>query len=306
VCGPCAEARAEAGLRDRLRDLVIESGLPPRYAGFTFERHAKQTRGEDWGSFRDRLDALSSPDPVLGVTGWNVAAAQAVRDWRPFGTERRPPRVIYLTGPVGSGKTTLAAASAMASLRELARRREACEAGADRFRVVWASVAEVWEAIRQETAAKSTTRGTIAKLAGADVLYLDDLGALESVRPWHRDALEYVICARYDRDRPTLITSNLRLDSEASDEPTIAAQFGERVVSRLVEGLGGRRRGRAPGYLELFGWDWRADVPHPNPDPARPASPSAGPSTPGPSAAVARPVQLPMDWRSRQAADRDD
>ena len=307
LCPACKAAQEDATYRRRLGELVAASGVPHRYAWANFDRHVKQDRAEAWADFRDRLDQVSEAarqDGVggyLGITAWNAPVAASVRDWRPSQTCRPTPRVIYLTGPVGSGKTTLAAAAAMATLRALARDRDNYQA--DRYRVAWISAGDLWETLRLETGGKAQ-RGALARWAAADVLILDDLGTLEGIKAWHRDSMEFLICHRYNANLPTLITSNLRLDSEDPEEPTIAGLYGERVVSRLVEGLGGRRHGRPAGYLELLGMDWRADVPHPLPDPARPPSPSSSPAAPTPAARPAQPSLL--DWRQRQAGERDD
>lgn len=306
-CLACQERQRLEAERRKLGELAAESGIPARYTWPDFERHLKQARDEVWPAFRDRLDQVSGASqadgmgPFLGITAWNAPAAMVTREWRPGPDHRPRPPWLFLTGPVGSGKTTLAAAAFMGTLRHLAGRRE----DGDRYRARWTSSGNLWETLRLEVNRKGQ-RGALARWATADVLVLDDLGTLEQVKAWHRDAMEYLICERYNGDRPTLITSNLRLDSEDDAEPTIAALYGERVASRLVEALGGRRHGTPRGYLELLGMDWRADVPHAQPDPTRAPSPSAGPSTPGPSTAVHHPRQLALDWKSRAAGEVSD
>jgi len=291
LCPVCKAAEDHAIYLRQVAELVESSGMPPRYAWADFGRHVKQGPSEPWPTFRDRLDAANedtrAAGPHLGITAWNVRAAQTVREWRPGPGAAPPTQVIYLTGPVGSGKTTLAAASAMGTIRTLAQATEPSH-----YTVRWISSGELWESLRVESSTKGR-RGALAKWASADVLVLDDLGTLEVVKPWNRDAMEFLVCSRYNASRPTLITSNLRLDSTDEKEPTIATLYGERVVSRLVEGMGGRRRGPPPGYLELLGMDWRADVPHPTPDPSRPVSPAATAATTG--------RQEAFDWAERAA-----
>lgn len=260
LCTACTEALARSLREADTARAATEAGIPRRYRWATFTKHTKQRQDETWAEFRARLD---EDRETLGITRWNARAAEVVRAWRPTPGAAVPrPGVIFLTGPVGSGKTTLAGAAAMRAIEDGIDHVAASPYEPARFSVKWVGSADMWEALRGEASGKRSSRGALAIWASADVLILDDLGTIEAIKPWHRDAIEFLICQRYNAGSALLITSNLRLDSTDPDEPTIASTYGERVVSRLLEGLGGRRGGTPPGYVELVGVDWRADAPH--------------------------------------------
>lgn len=80
----------------------------------------------------------------------------------------------------------------------------------------------------------------VDKLCKVDFLVLDDLGA-EKSSDWVAETIYIVINSRYDRDRSTIITTNL--------EPAkLAERLGDRIVSRLVEMC---------DVVRLEGKDWR-------------------------------------------------
>jgi len=133
---------------------------------------------------------------------------------------------IALVGPVGTGKTHLAAAVVNALVERghyplfvsvpdlIARFRAGIESGT---------------AERQLLLAKS-----------AEVLVLDDLGA-ERVTDWAAEQLYRLINARYEALQPTIVTTNL--------EPSeLAEHLGERAVSRLLEMC---------RWVRVDGDDWR-------------------------------------------------
>ncbi len=177
---------------------------------------------------------------------------------------------------MGSGKTTLAAAA----VNDLIERLDAVRL--DRptpWRISWLPVADLWEILRLEQSRKRD-RGLLASLARTDLLILDDLGTTERLHDWQRDAMELLVSQRYNHQRATILTSNHRIDSADPEEPTIAGHYGDRVASRLIECLGGRRHGPPPGYLELAGMDWRADTAHQLPN--RPRNADETTTTPSP------------------------
>lgn len=238
--------------------LQHEAGLPRRYWGFRFARWERQGDAEDWPAFRDRLDKAG--DHPLGITKWNATAARTCREWRP--RREADGTSLLLVGPVGGGKTTLAAALANGMIDTAAGVAFDKRHGHERIAppVLYMAETDLYERLAMERANR-TGRKYLDHLANAQVLVLDDLGTTETLAPWHRDAIEHLVSMRYNAARPLVITSNLRLASDDPKELTIASLYGDRVHSRLVDMLGGRRRGM-PGYLELLGFDWRTDTKH--------------------------------------------
>ncbi|MCY0931507.1 ATP-binding protein [Streptomyces sp. H27-H1] len=76
----------------------------------------------------------------------------------------------------------------------------------------------------------------LRRLVRIPVLHLDDLGAATTTR-WTEELTYRLINHRYNRELPTLITSNLapvRTTSMPPDQPVLREQIGDRVASRLV------------------------------------------------------------------------
>lgn len=165
--------------------------------------------------------------------------------WPTVQPDERPG--LYLTGPVGSGKTHTAAAIVRHTWLRPFRQ------------IVWANVPRLLDQWRDEISrpapaplvASSDTEPvgliskgqTLEQLIDAPLTVLDDLGA-ERPTEWVRERLYVIINERYENERPLLVTSNLTLDR-------LAETVGPRVASRLAEmceqiGLAGRdRRARA-------------------------------------------------------------
>lgn len=278
-CAACEAAWKAARQAETVAEGQDAAGLPARYRAFRFGRHLVQGRGvagETWEAFRARLELET--EPTIGITAWNVHAAKAVRD-RPRG------RTVILSGPVGAGKTLLAACLA----------NDMIERGQD---VLWITEAGLWEAHRREQSApRGSPRRIVGACLGAPLLFLDDLGSTEIVTAWHRDHMEALICGRYERGASVVITTNLPLTAPEGVD-SLQALWGERVYSRLVEMTGGKRAG-LPGYVELLGVDWRSDTAHAVPV-AAPAS--TAPPSPAPAPSSSKP---PRRRDARMAAAND-
>jgi DNA replication protein DnaC len=136
-----------------------------------------------------------------------------------FNTLRRAatvlkPALIY--GPVGTGKTTLmAAVYAVVSAAVKTRWTTAEDLVADE-RAGWA-MAKHYTDFEQRNNAREAA-------VDVPVLFLDDVG-WEHARS---TTVADVIAARYDRNRPTYLTTNL-------DPDGVAERYGERIHSRLCE-----------------------------------------------------------------------
>lgn len=274
-CQACIQGGRDAYRRERYEARLVASGLPQRYAGFRFDRVLVQKRDEPVAAFTARIAACETPH--LGITPPNADIARELRAWR------RGSRSLFLTGPVGGGKTTL-----MAALLS---------------RLMWEDVSVLYlpEALLYDTVKKAmfAERGVkvpdlVAAASRCAVLALDDLGTVENLAPWQRNTIEQVVCARYDADLPIVITSNLYIEDMAS-------LHGERVASRLSE-MCGRR------HLELIGHDWRTGKQH-----VAPASPA--PKAPEGPKAVQTPLLPPAptwsrpavrDYKAAAAGERDD
>lgn len=218
LCPACWDALRveEAGIEGER--LVAGANLPARYRAFSLRRTCVAGPGEAFAAFADRL----APG-VLGVTEWNRRLVAELRQWT-------PDRSIYLCGPVGGGKTTLAAAL----VGDQARSGVAS---------LYLPESDLWEWMRAEWRGRAGGPSLIVRLAGVQVLVFDDLGSTEQLHEWQRDALETLVGRRYNAGMPLICTSNLTI-------PMLSDRYGERVASRLAE-MCSRRQ------VLLRGFDWR-------------------------------------------------
>lgn len=127
---------------------------------------------------------------------------------------------IYITGRVGSGKTTLAACLA----------RKLIESGKTvRFESIVGLLRELKDSF------DGTQTDAIDRAEKCDVLVLDDLGK-QSPTTWTLSVIFEIVDSRYRNERPIIVTTNYTTDdliramSANADKETAKA-----VVSRLIE-----------------------------------------------------------------------
>jgi DNA replication protein DnaC len=123
---------------------------------------------------------------------------------------------LWLYGPVGTGKTSLAMLVSKAAL----------DAG---HTVAIYSLPRLLAEIRTtfDDGSEHSYTGLLDRLTGVDLLHIDDVGA-EKTSPWVLEQLYALINARYEDERAMIITTNLERDA-------LAEQINERTVSRLEE-----------------------------------------------------------------------
>ena len=177
---------------------------------------------------RYRLASFDTP-PVSDMTG---PAPRVVRDFaRRIDEHLDSGRGLWIFGGVGTGKTTLA----------MIVSRQALEAGRS---VAIYSLPRLLAELRRtfDDDAQHSYTELLDRLAGVDLLHIDDVGAEQS-SPWVLEQLYALINARYEEERSVILTTNIEQREDLVD------QIGERTVSRLQEMC---------DLIPLFGDDARA------------------------------------------------
>ena len=158
-------------------------------------------------------DVAFDRPPVTEIDAQVVAAVRRFADR--IDEQLDKGRGLWLMGPVGTGKTTLAMLVAKAAL------------AAGRSVAIY-SLPRLLNEIRDTHRAERSHVDLLDRLTAVDLLHIDDVGA-ERTTDWVLEELYSIVNARYEDERSMVITTNI-LDREA-----LCEQISERTVSRLTE-----------------------------------------------------------------------
>jgi DNA replication protein DnaC len=123
-------------------------------------------------------------------------------------------RGMWLTGDIGTGKTTLAMIVSKAAI------------DADRSVAIY-SLPRLLNVLRETMNSDEGLVPFLDRLAMVDLLHLDDLG-VERQTDWVLEQLYSIVNARYEAERAIVATSNLMPDE-------LSEHLGARTVSRLIQ-----------------------------------------------------------------------
>jgi len=202
VAIPCVCLR-DARARERAEQLRSMCGLSERaMADMTFASFAPSTA----------RDALGNALDAQAVRQLEAMRAYCLR------YAAKPEGWLILVGPIGSGKTHLAAAIAV-------------ECMAHGMAVHMATMPDLLDMLRQGYAEDADARfeERFDWLRNVGLLILDDLGT-EHATPWAAEKLYQIVNYRYERRLPMVVTSNVNPHSLS------AQAVDARVLSRLLEG----------------------------------------------------------------------
>jgi DNA replication protein DnaC len=150
------------------------------------------------------------------VTDIDAGIVRAVRDYAGrIDDHLAAGRGLWLMGPPGTGKTTLAMLVSKA----------ASDAG---HSVAIYSLPRLLNEIRDTHRAERSHVALLDRLSAVDLLHVDDVGAQRST-DWVLEELYSIVNARYEEQRAMLITTNIM------DRDELCEQITPRTVSRLTE-----------------------------------------------------------------------
>lgn len=203
-------------------------------------------------------------------------------------------RGLLFYGPHGVGKTHLA----IGILKEAIRTKGA--------RGFFFETRDLLRMVRDtyNQSVEETEMEVLQPVLDADLLVLDDLGS-EKTSEWVQETLGLVVNTRYNRNRPTIFTSNLDDGLPNTDPRSFIYQLGARTRSRLkemcdwvrVDGVDVREVGMDATPEEIVQWDKES--------PASPANLPKGPRSKSMARArLKESGQFELNWSGGKAGSK--
>lgn len=245
-CSFQREQRAEEQELDRRQQIV---GIAPAHRGYRWHRWEPQRPHEPWGDFARRIRGSKG---LIGVCLADLRTSTTIREWNPHAGG------IYLSGPVGSGKSLWVSARLTAlvapthgsslelSVDQLLQRgvnRTMAERMVDAKTNVFVTpsgaqkhdclLIDEEEVVRRVELSWKGDQVPLLRIARVPVLAYDDIGTVlvgggPKARDLARICLDRLIDLRWRESRPMLVTSNRTLDE-------ICDAMSRRTADRLRE-----------------------------------------------------------------------
>lgn len=191
---------------DRIKNLVRSSHM------------TENLRLKDFQNFSLKYYSKTSKDPLLKISHHEIAV-KSLETCKAFVKDclnRESPRGLYISGPVGSGKTHLSCSIA----------NELIKGGIE---VLFVVVPDYLDEIKHswDQGSSYNEKEILDKAREVEVLIMDDLGA-HSYSEWTKGKIYTILNHRTNERLPTVITSNLEYDQ-------IEKYLDYRINSRIAE-----------------------------------------------------------------------
>ncbi len=180
---------------NQIKKLFTRSGIPPRFAGRTFENFIQTT---------DNAHNLARVKEFCSNIKANLTNGHG----------------LIFFGSKGTGKTHLSCAIAESAINQ-------------QMSALFITAGEMVDDVKEAFSGGKSEKSKVANYTVPDLLIIDEV--LAGVSEYEVKTIAKILNARYNQKRSTIIITNLNVSTDESGVATLGAVLGERIIDRLRE-----------------------------------------------------------------------